>query len=125
VRWVLARILKSRWMARATAMGHRLEMQRMRYDMREWVMKRRERTRHLIELGGLVQKCGLVELTNDDLAVLYGAFLELTDILKGETREQTLAGARQPRIQKRKKLHQLPPANETLLRSVETFATIP
>jgi hypothetical protein len=29
---------------------------------------RRERTRHLIELGGLVQKAGLVELADDDRA---------------------------------------------------------
>ena len=63
----------------------------MRYDMRAWVVKRRERTRHLIELGALVQKSGLVELSSDDRALLYGAFLELTDILKGETREQTIA----------------------------------
>jgi len=63
----------------------------VRYDTRAWVVKRRERTRHLIELGGLVQKSGLVELTSDDRAVLYGAFLELTDLLKGETREQTIA----------------------------------
>lgn len=40
-------------------------------------MARRERTRHLIELGGLVQKAGLVELTGDDRAALYGAMLEL------------------------------------------------
>ena len=39
-------------------------------------MQRRERTRHLIELGGLVQKAGLVELT-DDRATLYGALLDL------------------------------------------------
>ncbi len=31
--------------------------------MREWQVKRRERTRQLIELGGLVVKAGLVELT--------------------------------------------------------------
>jgi hypothetical protein len=72
-------------------MRHRLEMQHARYDRRAWVVKRRERTRHLIELGGLVQKSGLVELTCDDRALLYGAFLELTDILRGETREQTIA----------------------------------
>lgn len=36
--------------------------------MREWVVKRRERTRHLIELGGLVVKAGLVDLTDDDRA---------------------------------------------------------
>ena len=40
-------------------------------------MARRERTRHLIELGGLVQKAGLVDLADDDRATLYGAMLEL------------------------------------------------
>ena len=40
-------------------------------------MQRRTRTRHLIELGGLVQKAGLVELTDDDRATIYGALLEL------------------------------------------------
>ena len=39
-------------------------------------MQRRERTRHLIELGGLVQKAGLVELTDDDRATIYGALLD-------------------------------------------------
>ena len=39
-------------------------------------MQRRERTRHLIELGGLVQKAGLVDLTEDDRATLYGALLD-------------------------------------------------
>ena len=38
-------------------------------------MKRRERTRHLIELGGLVVKAGLVDLTDDDRATIYGALL--------------------------------------------------
>lgn len=47
-------------------------------------MARRERTRHLIELGGLVQKAGLVELTKDDRAALYGALLELADALQAE-----------------------------------------
>ena len=54
-------------------------------------MKRRERTRQLIELGGLVVKSGLVELTNDDRAALYGALLELVFLLQPETREQTIA----------------------------------
>ena len=40
-------------------------------------MERRERTRHLIELGGLVQKSGLVALAGDDRATLYGAMLDL------------------------------------------------
>ena len=46
-------------------------------------MQRRERTRHLIELGGLVAKAGLADLTHDDRAALYGAFLEMADRLKG------------------------------------------
>ena len=53
-------------------------------------MNRRERTRHLIELGGLVIKSGLVDLTNDDRALLYGAFLELAYTLQGENRDQTM-----------------------------------
>jgi len=51
--------------------------------MRDWAKERRERTRHLIELGGLVQKAGLVELTDDDRATLLGAFLDLADRLRG------------------------------------------
>ena len=50
--------------------------------MRDWAKVRRERTRHLIELGGLVHKAGLVELTDDDRATLLGAFLELADRLR-------------------------------------------
>ena len=45
-------------------------------------MQRRERTRRLIELGGLVAKAGLVELASDDRAALYGAFLEIADVLR-------------------------------------------
>lgn len=48
-------------------------------------MQRRERTRHLIELGGLVQKAGLVELTDDDRATLYGALLDLAGRARGDT----------------------------------------
>jgi hypothetical protein len=40
-------------------------------------VQRRERTRHLIELGGLVQKAGLVDLTDDDRATIYGALLDV------------------------------------------------
>ncbi|WP_231733866.1 conjugal transfer protein TraD, partial [Sphingomonas sp. CCH9-H8] len=36
----------------------RAEAARRRTDNRSWVVQRRERTRHLIELGGLVQKAG-------------------------------------------------------------------
>ncbi|WP_031304863.1 conjugal transfer protein TraD [Sphingobium quisquiliarum] len=52
-------------------------------------MQRRERTRHLIELGGLVQKAGLVELTDDDRATLYGALLDLA--IKAQDDSNTLA----------------------------------
>lgn len=51
-------------------------------------MARRERTKHLIELGGLVQKAGLVTLTDDDRAMLYGAFLDLAIRLKGDDAAQ-------------------------------------
>ncbi len=47
-------------------------------------MQRRERTRHLIELGGLVQKAGLVELADDDRATLLGGMMALADMLGGE-----------------------------------------
>ena len=53
-------------------------------------MKRRERTRQLIELGGLVAKAGLVELTGDDRAVIYGGLLAVADRLKGDDREQAI-----------------------------------
>jgi hypothetical protein len=71
-------------------MRHRLEAARARGDTRAWVVKRRERTRHLIELGGLVAKAGLVELTGDDRAAIYGALLVAADQLRDEAREQTL-----------------------------------
>ena len=53
-------------------------------------MKRRERTRQLIELGGLVRKSGLVDLTGDDRAVLYGAFLDIASMLQSENREDRM-----------------------------------
>ena len=55
----------------------RAEASRRRTDNRSWVLARRERTRHLIELGGLVQKAGLADLADDDRATIYGALLEL------------------------------------------------
>lgn len=57
-------------------------------------MKRRARTRHLIELGGLVVKAGLVELTDDDRPTLYGAFLATAVMLRSEQRVEALAGWR-------------------------------
>jgi hypothetical protein len=61
---------------------NRLDAARARHDTRQWVQDRRQRTRHLIELGGLVQKAGLVELVDDDRATLLGAFLMLADQLR-------------------------------------------
>lgn len=63
---------------------------RARHDTRNWQMKRRERTRQLIELGGLVVKAGLVELTDDDRAVIYGLLIEATARLRTDQREQVL-----------------------------------
>jgi hypothetical protein len=71
-------------------MTHRVEASQRRTDTRQWTVDRRERTRHLIELGGLVQKAGLVELTDDDRAVLLGAFLAIAAKLQGDEREQAL-----------------------------------
>jgi Conjugal transfer protein TraD len=53
-------------------------------------MHRRERTRHLIELGGLLQTAGLVELTDDHRAVLLGALLAVAAKLRGDEREQAI-----------------------------------
>ena len=61
-----------------------------RADTRAWVMKRRERTRQLIELGGLVAKAGLVELTDDDRAVILGLLVEGAAILRSERGAEAL-----------------------------------
>jgi hypothetical protein len=53
-------------------------------------VKRRARTRHLIELGGLVRKSGLIDLTGDDRAVLYGALLDIASMLQGNDREDRM-----------------------------------
>ncbi|KQM21495.1 conjugal transfer protein TraD [Sphingomonas sp. Leaf24] len=54
-------------------------------------MARRERTRHLIELGGLVQKAGLVDLAGDDRATIYGALLELVGKARSGAADDVLA----------------------------------
>ena len=69
----------------------RLEATRRRTDTRGWVVQRRERTRHLIELGGLVRKAGLVDLTDDDRATIYGALLEIAGKARDERSGDTLA----------------------------------
>ena len=59
--------------------------------MRTWQVERRKRTRHLIELGGLVVKAGVVELTGDDRAILYGALLWMADKLKSDECDKAFA----------------------------------
>jgi hypothetical protein len=53
-------------------------------------VKRRERTRQLIELGGLVAKAGLVDLTDDDRAVLFGIMVEAAARLRDGDAAQML-----------------------------------
>ena len=67
----------------------RITRAQSRDHTRQWVQDRRARTRQLIELGGLVQKAGLVELTDDDRATLLGAFLELAGQLRNGTDDGT------------------------------------
>ena len=64
-----------------------MRLAQARADTRDWVQQRRARTRQLIELGGLVQKAGLVELLQDDRATLFGALLELAGRLTDEGQE--------------------------------------
>jgi hypothetical protein len=56
--------------------------------LRTWQIERRKRTRHLIELGGLVIKAGIVDLTHDDRATILGALLWMADKLKSDQGEQ-------------------------------------
>jgi hypothetical protein len=54
--------------------------------MRAWQVERRKRTRHLIELGGLVVKAGI-----DDRAIILGALLWMADKLQSNQGEQAQA----------------------------------
>jgi hypothetical protein len=59
--------------------------------MRAWQVERRKRTRHLIELGGLIVKAGIVELTGDDRATILGALLWVADKLQSDQGEHARA----------------------------------
>ena len=59
--------------------------------MRKWQVERRKRTRHLIELGGLVVKSGIVDLTNDDRATIFGALLWSANKLQSDQGERARA----------------------------------
>ena len=67
-----------------------MQVSRARDDKREWMVKRRERTRQLIELGGLIAKADLIALTDDDRAVIFGLLVEGAATLRSERREQAL-----------------------------------
>jgi Conjugal transfer protein TraD len=56
-----------------------------------WQVERRRRTRHLIEPGGLIVKAGIVDLTGDDRAIIYGALLWMAEKLKSDEAERTQA----------------------------------
>jgi hypothetical protein len=72
------------------AARHRLQARIARDDSRAWAVKRRERTRQLIELGGLIAKAGLIELTDDDRAVIFGLLLGGVAKLQSERRDETV-----------------------------------
>ena len=73
---------------RNRAARNRHQAARARNDMRTWQIERRKRTRHLIELGGLVVKAGVVDLTNDDRAMIYGAMIWMAEKLNSEDGER-------------------------------------
>ena len=76
---------------RNRAARNRYQAARARHDMRTWQVERRKRTRHLIELGGLVVKAGIVDLTGDDRATILGALLWIADKLQSNQGEQARA----------------------------------
>ena len=70
---------------------NRHQVARARHDMRTWQVERRKRTRHLIELGGLIVKAGIADLTGDDRAIIYGALLWVADRLQSDQGEHARA----------------------------------
>jgi Conjugal transfer protein TraD len=75
-------------LGRNRAARNRQQAARARHDMRTWQVERRKRTRHLIELGGLVVKAPVVELTGDDRVTILGALLWMADKLQGDQGER-------------------------------------
>ena len=57
----------------------------------EFALPREMTQAQAIELGGLVVKAGIVELTGDDRATIYGALLWMGDKLKSDQREHARA----------------------------------
>ena len=71
-------------LGRNRAARNRQQAARARHDMRTCQVERRKRTRHLIELGGLVIKARVVDLTGDDRATILGALLWMADKLQSD-----------------------------------------
>jgi hypothetical protein len=59
--------------------------------MRAWQVDRRKRTRHLIDPGGLVINAGIVDLTGDDCATIFGSLLWMANKLQSDRGEQARA----------------------------------
>jgi hypothetical protein len=76
---------------RNQAARNRHQAARARHDMRSWQFERRRRTRHLIELGGLVVKARIVDLTGDDRALIYGALIWIAEKLRSNQAEHARA----------------------------------
>jgi hypothetical protein len=60
------------------AARNRHQTAQARHDMRTWQVERRKRTRHLIELGGLVKGRDRGP-DGDNRAMIYGALLWMAD----------------------------------------------
>ncbi|HTR12396.1 MAG TPA: conjugal transfer protein TraD [Roseiarcus sp.] len=78
-------------LGRSLAAHNRQQAAGARHVLRVWQVERCKRTRHLIELGGLVVKARVVDLTGDDRAVVLGALLWMEDKLKSNHGEQARA----------------------------------
>jgi hypothetical protein len=76
---------------RLPALMRRAETMQRRADHHERQDARRARTRHLIELGGLVQKAGLVELTGDDRNAIFGGLITIAAMLHNDRRTEVMA----------------------------------
>jgi Conjugal transfer protein TraD len=77
-------------LGRNRAARNRQQAARVRHDMRTWQVERRKRTRHLIELGGLVVKARVVDLTGDDRATILGALLWMADKLQSDQSKRAM-----------------------------------
>lgn len=69
---------------RLQALRHRLVLAQNRSNERAWQVTRRERTRRLIELGGLIVKSRIDTLVDDDRAVIFGILNEAAARLNSE-----------------------------------------